>query len=144
MLRRRWARQAPDRRGCRVCVCDARAHTRTHRTRARLLRRRRARARARGCPDSGCAARAADDANVRSKFVRTARPPALGARIAARRQRQANHAEVRQAEAEEEEEADQAMSMLPQGLHNAMSEMSRAFAAQVRPLAGRTRGMLCV
>ena len=67
--------------------------------------------------------RCTDEMDMRSKFARTARPQALGARIAARRQRQANHAQ-----AEEEEEAENSMSMLPQGLHNAMSEMSRAFA----------------
>ncbi len=70
------------------------------------------------------AMRCADEMDMRSKFARTARPQALGARIAARRQRQANHAQAE----EEDEEADNSMSMLPQGLHNAMSEMLRAFA----------------
>ena len=61
-----------------------------------------------------------------SKVARTARPQTLGARIAARRQREANAA--LHAEEDEDEEADKSMSILPQGLQNALSEMSRAFA----------------
>jgi len=65
---------------------------------------------------------------VQHKHARTARPQTLGERMAARRQREADAAANVQEEEEDEDELDQSMSLLPEGLHNALSEMSKAFA----------------
>ena len=63
------------------------------------------------------------DHSMQHKSARTARPQSLGARIAARRQREADFTLQ-----EEDDDGDDSTSMLPEGLHQALSEMSKAFA----------------